>query len=115
MLSRLDRGIQLLCGNGVYRLVSNMSTVPKTMVGGTITFNNHSGGIVMFNQDIFKGQWHVIKGKLHQTWGELTDDELEQVAGKNEEIYGLLQKHYGYSREKAEEMVDEFIKENRLH
>jgi len=39
-----------------------------------------------------KGNWNVIKGKLKQKIGTLTDDERRYVQGKEEELIGRLQK-----------------------
>ena len=61
------------------------------------------------NEDILKGKWREIKGGIKQKWGKLTDDDLAQVEGKEEQLLGLLQKRYGYAREKAEQEYKEFI------
>ena len=60
------------------------------------------------NKDIFEGKWEEIKGQIKQTWGKLTDDDFTQIKGSQQEIYGTLQKHYGYSKEQAEKAVKEF-------
>ncbi len=60
------------------------------------------------NEDIFKGHWEELKGKLKQAWGKLTDDDMKVIKGHHQEIYGKLQKYYGYSREEAEEAVRKF-------
>ena len=55
------------------------------------------------NKDIFEGKWKEMRGKIKEWWGELTDDELDQANGNAEQIVGLLQQKYGYTREAAEE------------
>ncbi|HRD69277.1 MAG: CsbD family protein [Legionella sp.] len=60
------------------------------------------------NTDIFEGKWEELKGQLKQAWGKLTDDDLTQIQGSQQEIYGKLQKHYGYTKEQAEKAVKEF-------
>lgn len=57
------------------------------------------------NKDIFEGKWKEMKGQLKEWWGELTDDDLDKAAGNAEQIVGMLQQKYGYTREHAE---DEF-------
>lgn len=52
--------------------------------------------------DILEGKWKQIKGKVKQQWGKLTDDEIDQIEGKQEELVGLLQERYGYAKEEAE-------------
>lgn len=46
-----------------------------------------------------KGNWNVVKGKLKQKYGELTDDDLTYVEGKEDELFGNLQKKLGKSKE----------------
>lgn len=60
------------------------------------------------NHSILQGNWKELKGKVKQQWGKLTDDDLLAIEGKTEEIYGKLQKHYGYSKEQAEEELTKF-------
>lgn len=57
------------------------------------------------NKDIFQGKWEEMKGKIKKQWGKLTDDDLTQIEGNSQEIYGKLQKHYGYSRDEAEKAL----------
>ena len=45
----------------------------------------------------FKGNWNVIKGKLKQKYGELTDGDLTYVEGQEDELYGRIQKRLGKS------------------
>ena len=55
------------------------------------------------NNDILKGKWKEMRGQIKELWGKLTDDDLEQAGGNAEQIVGLLQQKYGYTREAAEE------------
>lgn len=61
------------------------------------------------NADILEGKWKQLKGKAQQQWGKLTNDELDQISGKREELVGLVQEKYGYARARAEEEVDDFM------
>ena len=49
-----------------------------------------------------KGDWNIIKGKLKQRWAKLTDDDLQFVEGKHEELIGRIQKRTGETREAVE-------------
>lgn len=60
------------------------------------------------NQDIFKGKWHEIKGQIKAQWGKLTDDEISEVEGNHEKLRGLLQKHYGYTKDQIDEAMTKF-------
>ena len=63
--------------------------------------------------DVLKGNWKQLKGKVQEKWGELTDDEVDQVKGESKQLIGLLQEKYGYSKQRAEDEVDAFVDENR--
>ena len=54
------------------------------------------------NEDILKGKWQEIKGRIKEKWGKLTDNDLYAIEGKGEKLLGLLQKKYGYLRDKTE-------------
>ena len=65
------------------------------------------------NIDIIKGQWHMIKGKLKEQWGKLTDDEITKMEGNSEELAGALQKAYGYDKDAAQKEIKKFIDTNK--
>lgn len=67
------------------------------------------------NNDIIKGNWKEIKGKIKQQWGKLTDDDITQMQGTYEELEGTLQKKYGYQKEDAKKAIDTFLKDNNLN
>ena len=64
---------------------------------------------VTFNQDVLAGKWKQVRGKAKQTWGKLTDNDLDRITGRFEELAGLVQERYGYTREQAEKEVTRFI------
>jgi uncharacterized protein YjbJ (UPF0337 family) len=63
------------------------------------------------NWDQIEGSWRQLKGKVRSRWGKLTDDDVEAIAGKKDELLGRLQKHYGYQKAQAEKEVDSFLNE----
>lgn len=52
-----------------------------------------------------KGDWNIAKGKLKQKWAKLTDDDLQYVDGKQDELLGRIQKRTGETREAVEKAV----------
>lgn len=60
--------------------------------------------------DYISGNWHQLTGKIKEKWGKLTDDDLQAIDGKRDQLAGFLQKHYGISREEAERDADAFAK-----
>jgi uncharacterized protein YjbJ (UPF0337 family) len=61
------------------------------------------------NRNILEGNWKQIRGSIREKWGELTDDELDQIAGKRDKLAGILQERYGYTQMEAERQIDEFL------
>jgi uncharacterized protein YjbJ (UPF0337 family) len=54
----------------------------------------------------FKGTWNEIKGKLKQSYGNLTDDDLVFAEGKEDELLGRLQKKLGKSKDEVRQMIE---------
>ncbi len=67
------------------------------------------------NKDVFEGKWKQVRGQARGWWGKLTDDDLDKVAGKYDQMIGVLQEKYGYTREHAEKEVDRRLKEFEAH
>ncbi|MFP2767945.1 CsbD family protein [Oceanisphaera sp. KMM 10153] len=65
------------------------------------------------NWDIIEGNWKQFKGKVKGQWGKLTDDHLDEIAGKRQELSGKIQEAYGISKEEAEKQLKEFEDRNR--
>lgn len=60
------------------------------------------------NLDRIQGNWKQITGKVRQKWGQLTDDDLEKIAGQRDQLVGRIQESYGITKDKAEAQVREF-------
>lgn len=63
------------------------------------------------NWDQVAGQWKQMKGKAKGKWGKLTDDELDIVEGKRDQLVGKIQERYGIAKNEAEKEVDDWMKE----
>ncbi len=61
------------------------------------------------NWDQIEGKWKQSKGKFREKWGKLTDDDLDVIAGRRDQLIGLLQERYGIAREEAEREADDFV------
>eukprot|EP01023_Acetabularia_acetabulum_P048674 TRINITY_DN5155_c0_g1_i1.p2 TRINITY_DN5155_c0_g1~~TRINITY_DN5155_c0_g1_i1.p2 ORF type:complete len:119 (+),score=10.98 TRINITY_DN5155_c0_g1_i1:43-357(+) len=55
-----------------------------------------------------KGNWNVIKGKLKQEYGNLTDDDLTYVEGQEEELLGKIQKKVGEEKETIKRKIHQY-------
>ena len=58
------------------------------------------------NEDVFDGMWKQAKGQVREWWGQLTDDDVETIAGKKDKPLGALQERYGWTRARAEDEVN---------
>jgi len=57
------------------------------------------------NQDTMGGKWMQFKGMVKEQWGKLTDDDLDKIAGKRDQLLGKVQERYGIAREEAERQI----------
>jgi len=55
-----------------------------------------------------KGNWNVVKGKLKQAYGELTDDDLTYVDGQEDELVGRIQKRIGATASDVRHLLDKY-------
>lgn len=57
------------------------------------------------NKDIIEGNWKQLKGKIQQQWGDLTNDDLDQINGRRQELAGKIQERYGYTKDEVEKQL----------
>jgi uncharacterized protein YjbJ (UPF0337 family) len=60
------------------------------------------------NWDTVKGDWKQFRGKVKEQWGKLTDDDLDRIEGKRDQLVGAVQKRYGVAKEEAEKQLNDF-------
>lgn len=58
------------------------------------------------NEDTFKGQWTQLKGQVREQWGKLTNDDLDVIQGRSEQLIGKIQERYGIARDDAKRQFD---------
>lgn len=64
------------------------------------------------NWDRIEGDWKQLKGNVKEKWGQLTDDDLDIVAGKRDQLAGKIQSRYGIAKDEAEKQIDEWAKKH---
>lgn len=57
------------------------------------------------NTTELKGNWKEIKGKLKQKYADLTDDDLLYEEGKEDELYGRIQKKIGKTKDEVKKWI----------
>src|SRR5690606_4886377 len=102
----------------IISLLYTLLLLPLTILCYSATFHAAHGAEstekeITMNSDTLKGQWKQLKGKVQEAWGDLTDDEWEQMRGSRDQFVGKLQERYGYARERAEREADDFARANQ--
>jgi uncharacterized protein YjbJ (UPF0337 family) len=57
------------------------------------------------NWDRIQGNWKQVVGKAKAQWGKLTDDDLDVVAGRREQLAGRIQERYGIAKDEVEKQI----------
>ena len=76
-------------------------SAPKAGMDSNPEINPHEKEQGM-NWDQIAGNWKQFKGHVKEKWGKLTDDDLDVIEGKKDQLVGRLQERYGYTKEQAE-------------
>lgn len=61
-----------------------------------------------------EGNWKQMKGKAKEKWGDLTDDDLDKINGKREQLEGIIQERYGIAKDQAKKDIDDWYKDQKL-
>jgi uncharacterized protein YjbJ (UPF0337 family) len=62
------------------------------------------------NWERIEGNWKQFKGNAKVQWGKLTDDQLDVIAGRRDQLAGKIQESYGITKEAAEKQLAEWQK-----
>ena len=65
------------------------------------------------NWNIVEGNWKQFKGKVKAQWGKLTDDHLDEIAGKRVELAGKIEEAYGITKDEVEQQIKRFEELNK--
>jgi uncharacterized protein YjbJ (UPF0337 family) len=57
------------------------------------------------NWDRIQGNWKQVVGKAKSQWGKLTDDDLDVIAGRREQLAGKIQERYGIAKDDVERQI----------
>jgi len=60
------------------------------------------------NWDRIKGNWKQATGRAKEQRGKLTDDDLDVVAGRRDQLAGKIQERYGVAKDQAERQLAEW-------
>jgi uncharacterized protein YjbJ (UPF0337 family) len=74
------------------------------MVRSHANFDLNIKHIAMEKHQII-GNWNELKGKIKQKFANLTDDDLMYQEGKEDELYGRLEKKIGKTKEQVRDFI----------
>ncbi len=60
---------------------------------------------IYMNWDRIQGNWKQVVGKAKAQWGKLTDDDLDVVAGRREQLAGKIQERYGIAKDEVDKQI----------
>jgi len=60
------------------------------------------------NWDRIEGNWKQVTGQAKAQWGKLTDNDLDVIAGRRDQLAGKIQEHYGVAKDEAERQLVEW-------
>jgi uncharacterized protein YjbJ (UPF0337 family) len=64
--------------------------------------------------DRVEGNWKQVKGKLkEEKWGQLTEDDLNVIDGRRDQLEGKLQERYGWAKDQVRKDVDNWLSAQR--
>ena len=72
-------------------------------------FQRKLKGNQKMNWDRIEGNWKQFKGNVKQQWGKLTDDQLEVIAGKRDQLVGKIQETYGITKDETDKQLSEWL------
>lgn len=61
------------------------------------------------NRHQLQGDWKNLRGKVKEQWGRLTDDDLDVIEGRKDQLAGKIQERYGMAREEADRAIREWL------
>jgi len=67
----------------------------------------------LFNPETFARQWPHLREQLKTWWDQLTETDLERIAGQKDQLIRVVQEKYGYAWERAEQEVNRRLQEYR--
>jgi uncharacterized protein YjbJ (UPF0337 family) len=60
------------------------------------------------NWNQIEGNWKQFKGNVKVRWGKLTDDQIDVIAGKRDNLVGKIQEAYGISRDETQKQLSDW-------
>ena len=62
-----------------------------------------------------EGNWKQVKGMVKEQWGKLTDDDLDVIAGRQDQLEGKIQERYGLAKDRARKDIEDWYVKQTWH
>ena len=66
-------------------------------------------------REIIEGNWKELSGKVRHEWGKLTHNDVEQVKGNLEVLAGKIEERYGLTKAEAKKQIDQWVHKVLAH
>lgn len=63
----------------------------------------------MMETKALEEKWARLREEIQERWSKLTNADLDQIQGQREQLEDALRERYGYSKQRAQEEVDDFM------
>jgi uncharacterized protein YjbJ (UPF0337 family) len=60
--------------------------------------------------DEIEGKWKRFTGSARERWGKLSDDDLQSIAGKRDQLVRRIQERYGIANAEAQKQAEEWCR-----
>lgn len=61
------------------------------------------------NKNVLHGKWRQARGGMKAEWGRLTDNDRRRLEGRIDQLLGLFQERYGYTRARAAVALKDYL------
>jgi uncharacterized protein YjbJ (UPF0337 family) len=63
--------------------------------------------------NMLEGGWKQFKGKVREKWGDITDNDLERLKGRKDQLAGMIQQRVGHDSAQVRNELDRMAAEAR--
>jgi uncharacterized protein YjbJ (UPF0337 family) len=57
----------------------------------------------------FEGRWDQMRGRVKESWGDLTDDDLDRTEGKWDRLVGTIKEKTGESMDTIQDKLRKLL------
>jgi uncharacterized protein YjbJ (UPF0337 family) len=73
-------------------------------------FKHYRDAECVMDWNRIEGNWKQFKGKAKEKWGRLTNDDLDVINGRQDQLEGRIQERYGLAKDQAKKDVETWFR-----